>query len=276
MVTFLKTQVNKARLLMVCLAGLLVINLVALGTASWSSMSRAPIAQGSVESSQLLPTPPAVSATVVAVKEPPVAPKAGSPPTAEVESPQPAQEVATAPVPLPTLPEASPPTPLIAPSATASSSELPVDGLQKAVMSLEPLLAQVREVFSEFPFAASSKSPAAHPQTSPNSEFPSDAGQVFPAQSEKSDPPVLRLVNPSETGGDVHYAVDGKSFSLRPGEYHELPREAARQIDFHRGDDFGYAKQVLREGTYVFSVGKAGWDLAPGKEDTSSDLRRAN
>jgi len=97
-----------------------------------------------------------------------------------------------------------------------------------------------------------------------------------PVPIEEPKPAVLRLVNPSETGGVVYYAVDGQSFSLNSGEYHELAPAAECLVEFHRGGDFGYAKFNLTAGDYLFVVGKTGWSLAPGKMAPASMLIRAN
>ena len=97
-----------------------------------------------------------------------------------------------------------------------------------------------------------------------------------PAPVEESKSAVLRLVNPSETDGVVYYAVDGESFSLSPGEYHELAPTAECVVEFHRGGDFGYAKLNLTAGDYLFAVGETGWSLSPGKISPASSLNRAN
>jgi hypothetical protein len=83
-------------------------------------------------------------------------------------------------------------------------------------------------------------------------------------------------VNPRETGGDIHYALDGKLFSLRPGEYHEATVGTAHEVEFHRGNDLGYAKRVIREGVFVFAVDSTGWNLKLEKGSLHLDLRRAN
>jgi len=97
-----------------------------------------------------------------------------------------------------------------------------------------------------------------------------------PVRVEEFKPAVLRLVNPSETGGVVYYAVDGESFSLSPGEYHELAPATECLVEFHRGGDFGYATLNLAAGDYLFVVGETGWSLAPGKMAPDSLLNRAN
>ena len=236
-------QVNKARLLVIGLAGLLIINVFTLGLASWTNMSR-PFAGAVGNSINSQPTPPVTP------------PQAAIAPTPSVK--------------LPVVSVA----PLKTPSTTAGASSPTADRLQEAFLSLKPLLAQAKEALAQIPLP---ELPPAAPdtETSPVEAQP-DVGPAVPAPTEKSNPPLLRLVNPSDTGGDVHYAMDGATFSLRPGEYHEFPQGAARQVEFHRGDDFGYAKLELLEGIYEFGVGDAGWNLTPAMGDFSSHLRRAN
>ena len=254
--SFFAKQVNKSRLMVGSLAGILTINLLVLGIASWLNLSRISAAAiGSVETSQGSPALPVVDANVVAGNGTAAPTQAGSQPAAPVESSLPAKAVVVDPVPLASLPPALPP------------SEPLVGEIQEAIKSLKTLLAQAGEAFSEIPFAA----PA-----SPDLESQPQQVPATPVQPEEAGPPVLCLVNPSHTGGEVRYTVDGTIFSLRPGEYHELPRGAERRIEFHRGDDFGYAQLALREGIYVFAVGSGGWSLEPGEGVLISSLRRAN
>ena len=69
------------------------------------------------------------------------------------------------------------------------------------------------------------------------------------------------LLNPSETGGAVHYLVNGKIYSLEPGETHNLGSGDSFYIQFHRGEDFGNAEYTLVSGTYAYQVTEDGWDL---------------
>ena len=188
------SQQNKARVLVACLAGLLAINVLTLGIASWCNISRAS-ARGKVESVQAVTDLPHL---------------------------EPAVEAATV-ITVPKVPLAAP-----------------------------------------------------HPRSRPIPKTQDNVPQEPPFPSEKPTLSLLRLVNPGETGGEVHYAVDGTPFSLRPGEYHELRQGAALQVEFHRGDDYGDANLVLREGVYIFRVGSTGWELAAGKAGFGEALKRAH
>jgi hypothetical protein len=90
-----------------------------------------------------------------------------------------------------------------------------------------------------------------------SSTKPTTPGEPVVAESQ----PALTIVNPRQTGGAVHYAVDGEVFSLPPGQYHRLPGKQPRTIEFDRGDDYGYAEERAGDGTYAFEVGPSGWSL---------------
>jgi len=93
--------------------------------------------------------------------------------------------------------------------------------------------------------------------TRPPTALPATPSQPVVAESQ----PALTIVNPRQTGGAVHYAVDGEVFSLQPGQYHRLPGKQPRTIEFDRGDDYGYAEERASDGTYAFEVGSTGWKL---------------
>lgn len=111
---------------------------------------------------------------------------------------------------------------------------------------------------------------------SPTPHVSIPAGPAKTSLPENAIPGLVRLVNPSDSGGAVYYAVGGTSFSLNPGEYHEISQAAECLVEFHRGGDFGYAKLELKAGDYRFSVGAAGWNLASGKSEPVSALIRAH
>ncbi|MBI3461561.1 MAG: hypothetical protein HY000_00660 [Planctomycetes bacterium] len=69
------------------------------------------------------------------------------------------------------------------------------------------------------------------------------------------------LINPAESGGVIHYLVDGASYSLHPGQMHQVDGERKLRVEFHRGDNHGDAVHDLNPGTYVFQVTAHGWAL---------------
>jgi len=73
----------------------------------------------------------------------------------------------------------------------------------------------------------------------------------------------LIVANPPEIGGPVHFTVNGAVYTLAPGEYVELAGRRQRLVEFHRGDDFGYAAHQLETGLHSFDVCPTGWSLKP-------------
>jgi hypothetical protein len=127
------------------------------------------------------------------------------------------------------------------------SSEPPVGSLQIVMEALTP---QTGDFVQEHNAAAR-----------PADSIPPAAGQLL-----------VIVVNPPDTGGAVHYAVDGALFSLLPGEFQRLDAQRPRQIQFHRGDNFGYADQRIAGGMHVFGVGDTGWVLRQADGDVTDQL----
>jgi hypothetical protein len=71
------------------------------------------------------------------------------------------------------------------------------------------------------------------------------------------------LVNPEETGGPVHFVVEGVIHTLQPGEQHLLGSGGTWKVEFDRGNNFGDALHVVDFGTWRFQVGDQGWALVP-------------
>ena len=111
--------------------------------------------------------------------------------------------------------------------------------------------------------------PAEDPPSPPINPPPAPPVNVVPVAVDS-----LILMNPSTTGGEVRFAVDGEVHRLEAGEFLELPGRRERQIEFHRGDDFGYAKHQLDAGALAFGVGEAGWTLTLLKSDAARELLR--
>jgi len=88
----------------------------------------------------------------------------------------------------------------------------------------------------------------------PPAVTPPDKAAGQPADS-------LIVANPPDIGGAVHFTVNGVIYTLAPGEYVELAGRSDRRIEFHRGDDFGYATHELAGGTYTFELCPTGWSL---------------
>ncbi len=269
MESFPTKQVFKARLMLGCLVGLLAINILSLGIVPWTSTSRVSAAvPETTEISQDSAALPTVVGTPADVKVVEKSTKADSQPSDLVESIPPADKTEVVAVPVAIVPPSSQTEPNITSPTTAPATEPTSEGLQEALRSLKPLFAQASGAFVRSPKAETPTTPSAPPRLQ-STVSSADSGQATNTQLDKASPAWIRLVNPIQTGGTVHYAVDGIQFSLRPGESHEIPQGAEPEIEFHRGDDFGFTKVVLQEGDYVFTVGRTGWNLAPDKRDIS-------
>ncbi|MFN0017766.1 MAG: hypothetical protein ACKVP0_05860 [Pirellulaceae bacterium] len=262
-------QGGKARLLVRCLAGLLAINLLTLGIASWARMSSASVTGPEVaEHKQPSPAPPAAQATATATKTTIATRKVDVQPSPAVKINPPTEKISKAPVPIAIPPVASPVPPIVAPSAAPPATVPPGTGLEEALGSLNSALAQGQGALSEIPFTAARPAHAVPQSTPPSPGSPIESSRELPLQPGKPAREFLRLVNPRETGGEIHYEVDGASYSLLPGQFHQIPQGGEHEIEFHRGDNFGDVRLVLRKGVYVFAVGTIGWQL----ERTSKDL----
>ncbi len=69
------------------------------------------------------------------------------------------------------------------------------------------------------------------------------------------------LLNPADSGGAVHYLVNGKAHALKPGETQDLGPGDSWSIQFHCGADFGNAEHTIARGDYAFQITESGWDL---------------
>lgn len=102
------------------------------------------------------------------------------------------------------------------------------------------------------------ESPAEQPPALVSEPAPT---QPAPVELPRNELPALVIVNPPQSGGLVHLAIDGIVITLLPGEYHRVNGKESRRVEYHRGDDFNYAQHELAEGTHQFQVGDTGWTL---------------
>ena len=245
-------QVSQARLLGKCLGGLLAINLLVVGFSFWTGTSRASVeAKGIAETSQPAPAPMIAEVAKSEIQKTAVPVKAAPPPSVQPHSPT--KTVAATPQ-IASTPPATPPSPPSTPTPAAGET----------TPKTEPLVNTEIAV------------PAIEPPASPDPKIESVPTTVTPASPAPPQTDVIRLVNPGDTGGDVHYTVNRTAYTLSPGEYHEISTETEALVEFHRGGDFGYAKLPLQAGDYQFGVGDTGWNLAPAILDPAVTLRRAH
>lgn len=89
---------------------------------------------------------------------------------------------------------------------------------------------------------------------------PTDEPLGDTAGAEQVESGVL-MRNPKESGGTIHYTVDGSRHSMQVGQSQKLSGSKSRIIAFDRGGSFGQAKYTLSEGAYIFAVTEKGWEL---------------
>lgn len=73
----------------------------------------------------------------------------------------------------------------------------------------------------------------------------------------------LSISNAAENRVPVSFLLDGRVYTLHPGESHQFPAATSWNIQFHRGGTFGNADEPLAPGEYQFVVGADGWKLQP-------------
>lgn len=268
--TFMKLigtkQVDRARLLARCLAGLLAVNLLTVGIASWNRMSLGSVAPEAAEAGQLTAALPPEAV----IKKSAVPSKVDLQISTQAKTGPSVPAIAKHTVPSGDLPELSIPTPSAFPSADALE-----DGMKEAFTSLQSLLAECQEALAAIPFAAPANKPGSYAENLSVPEVIVEEPQEGGTPATKQASVVIRLVNPRDSGGEVSYQVDGAIFTLRPGEYQELPVGEEYRIEFHRGGDFGDASLGLREGAFEFGVGNRGWMLDAAQKVLDGSLRQA-
>lgn len=75
----------------------------------------------------------------------------------------------------------------------------------------------------------------------------------------------LTVSNVQQNGLPVTFLVDGRVYTLHPGESHMFPAGTAWNLQFHRGGTFGTTQQALTPGAYQFVVDSTGWSLQPSR-----------
>jgi hypothetical protein len=117
------------------------------------------------------------------------------------------------------------------------------------------------------------------PSDPPPASDPPSPATVAPlpvvAAPHNAVPPALDsliVANPPDIGGAVHFTVNGVVHTLAPGDYVEFAGRSERLIEYHRGDDFGYAKHKLLGGAHTFALGPIGWTLQPLDPEEAREL----
>lgn len=69
------------------------------------------------------------------------------------------------------------------------------------------------------------------------------------------------LFNPAESGGPVNYVLNGRQYSIRPGEAQPIDLDRTWTLQFDRGMNNQTARYTLNEGIHKFGVGRLGWEV---------------
>lgn len=69
------------------------------------------------------------------------------------------------------------------------------------------------------------------------------------------------VVNPKANGYSIRFVVDGKSYTLLPGQRLEFAEGAVRAIQFDRGGQFGTGTYGLTSDVFTFEPTSHGWEL---------------
>ncbi|HEX4142920.1 MAG TPA: hypothetical protein VHY91_05160 [Pirellulales bacterium] len=79
------------------------------------------------------------------------------------------------------------------------------------------------------------------------------------------------LVNPTGSGANVIYFVNGARYVMKPGMSQKLPAGVNWVVDFDRGGDYGHAAYTVADGTYYFTPSDHGWNLYRERFDVVLD-----
>ena len=79
------------------------------------------------------------------------------------------------------------------------------------------------------------------------------------------------LVDPTGSGANVIYYVNGARYTMKPGMSQKLPAGTNWVVDFDRGGNFGHAAYTVADGTYYFTPSEHGWNLYRERFDVVLD-----
>jgi len=96
------------------------------------------------------------------------------------------------------------------------------------------------------------------------------AEPVADAQGEEVKSGTL-LVNPTGSGANVIYTVNGSRYVMEPGMSQKLPAGPTWIVDFDRGSGLGHSTYTANEGTYYFTPSEHGWNLYHHRFDVVLD-----
>ncbi|HVX64476.1 MAG TPA: hypothetical protein VHC19_27885 [Pirellulales bacterium] len=81
------------------------------------------------------------------------------------------------------------------------------------------------------------------------------------------------LMNPTRSGANVRYMLNGETYIMKPGMSQKL-QPGSWVINFDRGGSAGASEYRLEEGTYQFTPTESGWELYKHRYDITIDNSR--
>lgn len=79
----------------------------------------------------------------------------------------------------------------------------------------------------------------------------------------------IQIVNPSDSGGEVSYTLNGNPYSIKPGHAQTIQNDRLWTVAFGSGGAAGDVRYSLQPGTYKFKVSDTGWNLFKSQEQTN-------
>lgn len=85
-----------------------------------------------------------------------------------------------------------------------------------------------------------------------------------------TEPIRSRVVNPADNQATLRYSVNGRQYSIRPGEQHDFTEPGPGVIEFDRGNNAGLVQYRLSGGVYTFAPTDRGWELFRSQGDLAT------
>lgn len=79
----------------------------------------------------------------------------------------------------------------------------------------------------------------------------------------------VKIVNPSDSGGEVSYTLNGTPYSIQPGYSQTIQNDRLWTVAFGSGGAAGNVRYSLQPGLYKFKVTDAGWNLFKSQEQSN-------
>ncbi|MFO1045809.1 MAG: hypothetical protein U0941_28845 [Planctomycetaceae bacterium] len=79
----------------------------------------------------------------------------------------------------------------------------------------------------------------------------------------------IKIVNPSDSGGEVSYTLNGNPYSIKPGHAQTIQNDRLWTVAFGSGGTTGNVRYSLQPGFYKFKVTDGGWNLFLSQEQAA-------